>query len=246
MSVAQASPDMSGNSPPEPVTEEAILAALTLLALTPDLPEPDMLAAVEALLAPVGITADAARAAALLAFGAALLTPREGAGQAYQFTARTAPARRAAYLLNAARRIDEAHARVLPQERAARSLQAVGDEEDAQKVRERAAADARFEERERQFLAQHLAAERARADAAERVDEAAKNFGPLLGWRSRQDERVTPACRKAHGRNFAASHPPTLPGYEEGVVVRGWPGEPHGGACRCVPGPPVAGAELMP
>lgn len=242
MSVAQAQP---APPPEQTLTEEAALAALTLIAMSPSVPEPDMLAMVEALLTPLGIGADAARAAGMLAFGAVLLEPRQGAGPAYGFTARTAPARRAAYLLNAAKRIDAAHARVEPQMRAAESLHGVGDEVDAQKIRVRAAKDARFEETERRHLAQHLNAERARADAAERVDEQAAIYGGVLGWKARMDERTTKACRAAHGKNFNAGRPPTLPGVEEGERITGYPGMPHGGACRCVPAPPFAGAELL-
>lgn len=242
MTVAQAGPrsDRQTDPPPGQVSEGAVLAALTLLALTPNLPGRQLAAAAEALLAPLGVAAEAARAAAMLAFGAPLLSAEIPAdvrpGPALAFTARTSPARRAAYLLNAARRIDGAYGRVVPQMRAAESLAGVGDEADAQKLRERAARDARFEERERQFLAQHLAAERARAEAAERVDAAAQSFGSVLGWRSRRDDLVTPECREADGKSFRAERPPAI----------GFPGTLHGGACRCIPVAPTAGADFLP
>lgn len=236
MTVAQAGPTVGPPPQQPPPTEDAILAALTLLALTPDLPEPQLLAGVQALLAPLGIGADAARSAALLAFvGVTAIELGEQAGVAERFVARTSPARRAAYTLNAARRIEEAHGRVEPQMRAAESLHGVGDEADAQKVREQAARDARYEDRERQFLAQHLAAERTRQAAAQHVDRLADRFGPVLGWKARLDERTTPECRAAHGKNFRADRPPAI----------GWPGTLHGGTCRCVATGPFNDAPVL-
>lgn len=88
---------------------------------------------------------------------------------------------------------------------------------------------------ERTYLAQHLRAQGIRREAAQRVDAAARMFGPTLGWRSVRDARTTPACRKAHGSNFGYTHPPAI----------GYPGSLHGGACRCLPGPPYRGAGTV-
>lgn len=99
-------------------------------------------------------------------------------------------------------------------------------------------------ERERGYLAQHVAAERARVEAATKVDRAAAEHGPLLGWRSRRDEAVTKACRSADGKNFRVERPPFV-GDEEGERLQGYPGSLHGGACRCIPVPPYRGATLL-
>lgn len=90
--------------------------------------------------------------------------------------------------------------------------------------------------RERRYLAQHLDAARGRREAAATVDRVAEQFGPLLGWYAIRDTRTTSECRRAHGSNFAAARPPRI----------GYPGTLHGGACRCVPGPPhKAGPEAV-
>lgn len=82
--------------------------------------------------------------------------------------------------------------------------------------------------RERQHLSSHLAAGRARASAAQRVDVATRSFGTTLGWYAVRDHITTPECRAAHGANFQVAVPPAI----------GYPGTPHGGTCRCLPGPP--------
>lgn len=92
---------------------------------------------------------------------------------------------------------------------------------------------------ERRYLGQHLDAERRRVDAADRVDVAAGRWGPVLGWRAVNDARTTEGCRGAHGKNFRVDEPPRV----EGQPV--FPGQLHGGACRCEPGPPWPGGELL-
>ena len=94
-------------------------------------------------------------------------------------------------------------------------------------------------EAERRHLASHLAAERARADAAGRVDMMASLHGPVLGWRAVQDAVTTPGCRSAHGRNFLAARPPLIEGRPS------YPGTQHGGACRCEAVAPYPGAGLL-
>ncbi len=92
---------------------------------------------------------------------------------------------------------------------------------------------------ERRYMGQHLAAERARFEAAARVDRDSATLGPLLGWYAKQDEITDPICRALHGSNFRAALPP---------LVEGWPAYPgtlHGGACRCVAGAPFPRGPLL-
>lgn len=88
---------------------------------------------------------------------------------------------------------------------------------------------------EARLLRAHLRAEEKRQQAARRVDAAAAKWGDLLGWYARKDDRTTPECAHAHGRNFLASRPPAI----------GYPGMLHGGNCRCKPGPPWSQAPLL-
>lgn len=91
-------------------------------------------------------------------------------------------------------------------------------------------------EQERRHLAQHQTAQVARELGAMRLDAARDAYGRTLGWYARDDERVTPECAAANGKNFDAAHPPAI----------GLPGiGPHHG-CRCTPGPPHAGAAFLP
>lgn len=66
------------------------------------------------------------------------------------------------------------------------------------------------------------------------VDRSGETKG-LLGWRAVLDNRTTPECRWAHGRNFKAARMPEI----------GWPGAVHI-HCRCSPGPAIPGAPLIP
>ena len=89
---------------------------------------------------------------------------------------------------------------------------------------------------EQRLYGAHLAAETRRAKAAEQLDAAALQFGDVLGWKAVLDERTTPLCRAAHGRNFSASRPPQI----------GYPGVAHGGQCRCRARRPWANGEMLP
>lgn len=82
----------------------------------------------------------------------------------------------------------------------------------------------------------HRRAERKRAEAGERVDAAARQHGPILGWWNPLDERTTPLCRAAHGRNFRVDPPPEI----------GYPGTAHGGSCRCRPRAPWPDGTMLP
>jgi hypothetical protein len=84
---------------------------------------------------------------------------------------------------------------------------------------------------EQRWMAQHLAAERARQEAAGRVDTIAGLVGTTIGWYSVMDLRTTAGCREMHGANFEVAQPPTVEGRPA------YPGAVHG-ACRCRPGPP--------
>lgn len=112
--------------------------------------------------------------------------------------------RRAAYIVNATRRLAPAVA--------------AGDPN----------AIAVAEQRERQFQKAHEDAERQRDDAAFAVAEAVatrvrdKNGEVLLGWLSRMQARTCPTCRKCHRRNFNALVRPPY----------GFPGEVHP-LCEC-------------
>lgn len=209
--------DRQTTEPAGQPTEQAVIAALVVLLLA-DLPEPELAARARALLIPLGLSAAAVDTAVALVGSRALSAPT-GGGDAVRHVVRTGVARRAAYLVAAGRRLSEA------------------EEQGTPTVALRA---------ERRYLAQHLAAERTRVQAAGRVDVAAAEHGPILGWYAKQDAITSRACRRAHGRNYRADRPPVLPASEEGHRVVGFPGTPHGGACRCVPGRPWPGGVLMP
>ena len=97
--------------------------------------------------------------------------------------------------------------------------------------------------REANYFLTHLAAEERRMRAAALQDMAAKlnvdrdveSTEGLLGWRSVLDDRTTPECRAAHGRNYKADRMPAI----------GWPGAVHM-RCRCSPGPAIPGAPILP
>lgn len=90
---------------------------------------------------------------------------------------------------------------------------------------------------EARFLQQHLEAHAKRALAANAVAESARESlrdehsevepRGLVGWYAKMDERTSKECRKADGRNFDPTRVPAI----------GFPGavHPH---CRCRPGPP--------
>lgn len=83
------------------------------------------------------------------------------------------------------------------------------------------------------FKAHVRATERRLAvDAAMKAQE--KVHGPLLGWHSKLDERTTPDCREAHGKNFTLTSPPAI----------GLPGTPHPN-CRCAAGAPWPDGEIL-
>jgi SPP1 gp7 family putative phage head morphogenesis protein len=82
-------------------------------------------------------------------------------------------------------------------------------------------------EAEDRYFNQHLEAMLNRARAANAVDRATKIYGDMLGWYARLDNRTSPECREANGKNFHASVRPPI----------GYPGSVHP-HCRCKPGKP--------
>lgn len=142
---------------------------------------------------------------------------------------------RAAYVLNAAERIQAA----VDQAVAASSSTSASAGTPAAADGDRAVAAVEEEarraavRRERAYWAAHERARRARMTAALAVADAANLYGPVLGWYTHQDDRTTPECRAADGSNFRAELPPVV----------GWPGTLHGGSCRCEAGPPHPGGR---
>lgn len=168
-------------------------------------------AALIALLARVGVRRRAARAVLQLnlAIGVTVSGFGLGDGAAARRVAADEPMWRAAYLLNAGRRLDRALA--LPQR---------ADEQGLTPF-DRALLD------ERRFIDQHTAAAARRAAVGAQVDRAAAEHGLLLGWHTDPTSKVTPACAAMHGTNFYAAYPPPV----------GYPGAVHP-RCRCTAGRP--------
>lgn len=137
------------------------------------------------------------------------------------------PASRQVSSMNAARRaqyVTAATRRVLATEREAR---AKGLSVDA--AREQALAT------EQRYFEMHLAAMANRAKAAGETDKAAARYGNLLGWLAKKDDRTSPECYAASGKNYYASHMPDM----------GFPGAVHP-SCRCRPVASWPGGKLLP
>lgn len=88
--------------------------------------------------------------------------------------------------------------------------------------------------KERRFLNQHVAAQNQREQGAMALDAASNAYGPLLGWKAVLDDRTTPECRAADGKNFRPARPPAI----------GLPGVTHTN-CRCRPTTPFEGAPTL-
>lgn len=104
--------------------------------------------------------------------------------------------------------------------------------------------------KETRYLRQHLHAVGVRSEAADAADAMASTVGGtdpttrrpgvVLGWQATLDERTSPECRAAHGKNFLLTQLPAI----------GLPGavHPH---CRCRPRRPwptrkLVGGGLLP
>jgi hypothetical protein len=111
--------------------------------------------------------------------------------------------------------------------------------------------------KERMYLDQHVQATIGRENAAQAVADAYQKAhqariednqraaqsgafflpasGPtMLGWYAQMDDRTSPECRAANGKNFDPVKPPLI----------GYPGAVHP-TCRCKPGPAHRGADLL-
>jgi len=122
-----------------------------------------------------------------------------GRGPGASVIRNSGPVFRAAYLIQAARRIAEA------------------DDEAEQKGNES------------RYFRQHQGAQIKRELGAMRLDAAQAAHGRTLGWYATLDERTTAECRAAHGKNFDIRHPPVigLPGIGPHHGCRCTPGAPH-------------------
>jgi hypothetical protein len=126
--------------------------------------------------------------------------------------------RRAAYVVNAARRLGTA---VVREKSNPGSIQ-------------------RALQTEGRYLSQHLSAVKKRNEAAAVAQtELNKRMLPkgangLLGWNAILDSRTSAECRKADGKNFYPLQPPAI----------GLPGAVHD-HCRCTPGPPHATNRMV-
>lgn len=136
------------------------------------------------------------------------LRPRaRGSGDLQRAQARMEMYYRAAFILSAARRIQERL------DRGASLRDAVSPE--------------------RGYWAAHERARRARQEAARAVADMATQLGSLwLSWRAHYDDRVTPECKAADGCNFRADRMPRIgwPGMPHGGTCRCVPWYPIEGA----------------
>lgn len=141
----------------------------------------------------------------------------EGIGPGTRWATRANLARRVAFFLNSAQRIqgDLARGRATGRPLAQTISSAISGE--------------------RRFFRQHVAASYGRTVAGARVDSAAQEYGGVLGWHAERDSHTSPECLAAHGKNFHADQIPLI----------GYPGTVHP-ACRCLPVRAYPGAAFLP
>lgn len=89
-------------------------------------------------------------------------------------------------------------------------------------------------EAEKVYFNQHMDAVSKRRGAANAVDKARAKYGDELGWYAVMDNRTSPECREANGKNFNATHIPSI----------GFPGAVHPN-CRCRPGKAFATSQTV-
>lgn len=187
-------------TPPQPLRQQQDDQhdATVIAAIAVALAAGSAASAILPLLAGLGVTAVAGKAVlALLRSRPAPATSNGTVGRAAQ---RQAWIYRAAYVLNAGRRIDAARAR---------ARAAGGDQRQAMK-------DALAQEK--RFAGQQQTVEQRRAAAADAVEKAARAASgqqtppvhTLVGWWAHRDDRTTPACAAAHGNNFPYDRPPRI------------------------------------
>lgn len=199
--------------PPDPTGDQVAVAVAAVLATAASAEAARRL--IRPLFRPLRLTPDATTAALrlLAKLPAQRRTILDGA--ATKDTRTKAPLYTARFLIAAARRIHTA-------------IAARDDGVSAAEAARTALA------RERRYLAAHLAAQHNRLARAALIDRASLVWGTRLGWYAVADRATDLECRRAGGRDFLATQPPTI----------GWPGtvHPH---CRCKPGPPF-GTTLLP
>lgn len=89
-------------------------------------------------------------------------------------------------------------------------------------------------DRERRNYQQHIVVMKRRVSAAQAVDKIGVNNRRKVGWYAVLDDRTSPECRAANGKNFYADRMPEI----------GYPGAVHP-SCRCRPGRPHATKTLV-
>jgi SPP1 gp7 family putative phage head morphogenesis protein len=211
-----AAPQASPPGQPPPPPPDAHLIALIVAALAAYGTAKALTGALKAPFKAAGISAAILSAVAAL-FASGPGEAVKGTGPAQRFTTRQNLLRRAQFFLAAARRVQQAV-------KAARSK----DEPAMTAIRDALAT-------EKRYLGLHVEASVQRVAAAAAVDGMAAKHGNLLSWNAVLDPRCTPECRAANGKSFHADRPPAI----------GYPGATHPN-CRCYPGPPRPGAELLP
>lgn len=118
--------------------------------------------------------------------------------------AKDGPSYRARYLVKAAKRLGKATGETVAQTGKAIAGTAAGATVTPLEPLVKALV------KEKTYFNQHLTAQAKRQQAAVNIDGATNTYGPILGWYSQHDERVTPECRKADGHNFDPAHPPII------------------------------------
>lgn len=124
--------------------------------------------------------------------------------------------RRAAYIVSATKRVSAA----------------IEDARTAGESEAEAAATA--QRNEDRYFNQQAQADQSRVLVGSAVDAQAMANGPELGWYAQDDEKTSPECAAADGKNFYADTPPDI----------GYPGSVHP-HCRCTSGPPHAHADML-
>lgn len=141
-------------------------------------------------------------------------------GAAGQYASRVNTARRAAFVMAAARRMQDAIGR-------ARSLHQPGLITDQLRA-------------ERRYYGQHLVTSWGREQAAAKIDSMSMIHGRLLGWYTVHTPTTTPECAAADRHNFLVDTQPPI----------GWPGMAHPGCrCypgAPIPGAALVGSPVRP
>jgi hypothetical protein len=205
--------------PPSGLDDPALAIAVASVLIGEAGPAIAVAAAIAALKVRFALTTAAVSAlGAVLSMVMASPPPTTGViGPASAQTSRVNLARRAQYVIAAAKRVMGA----------ARDARAKGEPVSAA-IRAQLA-------KERRWYEQHQAAMWNRATAAGKTDMAALEHGNFLGWNTVIDERTSADCRAADGWNYYASSMPDI----------SFPGSVHE-HCRCFPSAPHPRGRLLP